>query len=69
MVKEGELIDVDWGVVGCFYMVELEEILMVLIIMLCNVLGVEEGGLGVLLDCDVYWCVVVFWDVYVNWWG
>lgn len=60
-------IDVDWGIVGCIYIVELEEVLMVLIIMMCNVLGVEEGGLGVLLDWEVYVCVVVFWDCNVNW--
>lgn len=67
-VKEGLLIGVEWGIVGCIYIVELDEVLMVLIMMMCNVLGVEEGGFGVLLDCEVYWCVVEFWENNVNWW-
>ena len=50
MAKEGNPVDADWGVVGCLYTAEPEEIPMAPITMMRNALGVEEGGSGVALD-------------------
>lgn len=69
LAKEGEVIDADWGVVGCLYTAEPEETPMVPITMLRNALGVEEGGSGVPLDCDAYRDAVAFWEQHANWRG
>ncbi|MFK2904781.1 DUF3228 family protein [Dyella ginsengisoli] len=69
LAKEGEPIDADWGVVGCLYTMEPEEIPMVPITMLRNALGVEEGGSGVPLDREAYRRAATFWDVHANWRG
>ncbi|RXR08731.1 DUF3228 family protein [Pseudoxanthomonas composti] len=65
--KEGEPIEADWGVVGCLYTAEPEEIPMAPITMLRNALGVEEGGSGVALDRQAYRRAVAFWDANANW--
>ncbi|WP_017461113.1 DUF3228 family protein [Dyella ginsengisoli] len=69
LAKEGEPIDADWGVVGCLYTMEPEEIPMVPITMLRNALGVEEGGSGVPLDREAYRRAAAFWDAHANWRG
>lgn len=69
LAKEGERIDADWGVVGCLYTMEPEEIPMVPITMLRNALGVEEGGSGVPLDREAYRRAAAFWDMHANWRG
>ncbi|HBK46742.1 MAG TPA: DUF3228 domain-containing protein [Xanthomonadaceae bacterium] len=65
--KEGSPIDADWGVVGCLYTAEPEEIPMAPITLLRNALGVEEGGSGVPLDRDAYRRAVEFWEHNANW--
>lgn len=65
--KECAPIDADWGVVGCLYTAEPEEIPMAPITMLRNALGVEEGGSGVPLDREAYRRSVAFWDRNANW--
>ena len=67
LAKEGTAIDADWGIVGCLYTMEPEEIPMVPITMMRNALGVEEGGSGVPLDRDAYRRSVEFWDRHANW--
>lgn len=67
LAKEGEPIDADWGIVGCLYTMEPEEIPMAPITMLRNALGVEEGGSGVPLDREAYRCSVMFWERNANW--
>ncbi|MCL1498578.1 DUF3228 family protein [Xanthomonas nasturtii] len=67
LAKEGALIDADWGVVGCLYTAEPQEIPMAPITMLRNALGVEEGGSGVPLDRDAYRRSVAFWERNANW--
>jgi hypothetical protein len=67
LAKEGSPIDADWGVVGCLYTAEPEEIPMVPITMLRNALGVEEGGSGVSLDRAAYRRAVAFWEQHANW--
>jgi hypothetical protein len=69
LAKEGSLIDADWGVVGCLYTAEPEEIPMVPITMLRNALGVDEGGSGVTLDRMAYRRSVAFWEEHANWRG
>ena len=69
LAKEGSPIDADWGVVGCLYTAEPEEIPMVPITMLRNALGVAEGGSGVSLDREAYRRAVAFWDAHANWRG
>lgn len=69
LAKEGSPIDADWGVVGCLYTTEPEEIPMVPITMLRNALGVEEGGSGVPLDHEAYRRSAMFWDTHANWRG
>lgn len=69
LAREGEPIDADWGVVGCLYTREPEEIPMVPITMLRNALGVEEGGSGVPLDRGAYRRSVAFWEGHANWRG
>jgi len=67
MAKEGTPIDADWGIVGCLYTMEPEEIPMVPITMMRNALGVDEGGSGVPLDRDAYRRSVAFWEAHANW--
>ena len=69
LAKEGSPIEADWGVVGCLYTTEPEEIPMVPITMLRNALGVEEGGSGVPLDRVAYRRAVTFWEAHANWRG
>lgn len=65
--KEGTPIDADWGIVGCLYTMEPQEIPMAPITMLRNALGVDEGGSGVALDRDAYRRSVAFWNTNANW--
>ena len=65
--KEGTKIQADWGVVGCLYTMEAEEIPMAPITMLRNALGVDEGGSGVALDRAAYARSVAFWNRHANW--
>jgi len=65
--KEGETVDADWGIVGCMYTAEPEEIPMAPITMMRNALGVDEGGSGVPLDREAYRRSVAFWDNNANW--
>jgi hypothetical protein len=67
MAKEGTPVDADWGIVGCLYTMEPEEIPMVPITMMRNALGVEEGGSGVPLDRAAYRRSVAFWTAHANW--
>jgi len=67
LAKEGSPIDADWGVVGCLYTMEPEEISMAPITMMRNALGVEEGGSGVALDREAYRRSVEFWERNANW--
>ena len=69
MAKEGTPIDADWGIVGCMYTLEPEEIPMAPITMMRNALGVEEGGSGVPLDREAYRRSVEFWERHANWRG
>lgn len=65
--KEGERIAGDWGIVGCLYTAEPDEIPMAPITMMRNALGVEEGGSGVAIDRDAYKRSVEFWRNNANW--
>lgn len=67
LAKEGTAIDADWGVVGCLYTLEPEEIPMVPITQLRNALGVAEGGSGVAIDRAAYLRSVAFWEGHANW--
>src|SRR3546814_6280107 len=67
LAKEGSPIDGAWGIVGCLYTAEPEEIPMAPITMMRNALGVEEGGSGVPLDRDAYRRSVEFWERNANW--
>lgn len=67
LAKEGSPIAADWGVVGCLYTLEPEEIPMAPITMLRNALGVDEGGSGVALDRQAYARSVAFWERHANW--
>ena len=69
LARESSPIDGDWGVVGCLYTTEPEEIPMVPITMLRNALGVTEGGSGVPLDRAAYRRSVAFWESHANWRG
>ncbi len=69
LAREGSPIDADWGVVGCLYTREPEELPMVPITMMRNALGVEEGGSGVPLDREAYRRSVAFWEQHANWRG
>ncbi|MEO5829073.1 MAG: DUF3228 family protein [Rhodanobacter sp.] len=69
LAREGSPIEAEWGVVGCLYTSEPEEIPMVPITMLRNALGVDEGGSGVPLDRPAYRRSVVFWEKHANWRG
>ena len=67
MAKEGTPVDADWGIVGCLYTREPDEIPMVPITMMRNALGVEEGGSGVPMDRAAYRRSVEFWSRHANW--
>ena len=67
LAKEGSPIDADWGIVGCIYTAEPEEVPMAPITMMRNALGVEEGGSGVPLDREAYQRAVEFWQNHANW--
>jgi len=67
MAAEGTPIDADWGVVGCMYTAEPEEIPMAPITMMRNALGVKEGGSGVPLDRAAYRRSVTYWSTHANW--
>lgn len=67
MAREGTPIEADWGIVGCLYTLEPEEIPMVPITMMRNALGVQEGGSGVALDRAAYQRSVAFWERHANW--
>ncbi|MGY6519468.1 MAG: DUF3228 family protein [Lysobacteraceae bacterium] len=69
LLKEGTPIQADWGVVGCLYTAQPEEIPMAPITMLRNALGVEEGGSGVPIDREAYARSVDFWSRHANWRG
>lgn len=65
--REGESIKSDWGIVGCLYTAEPDEIPMAPITMMRNALGVEEGGSGVPIDREAYRRSVEFWENNANW--
>jgi hypothetical protein len=67
MAKEGTPVDADWGIVGCLYTREPDEIPMVPITMMRNALGVSEGGSGVPMDREAYRGSVAFWERHANW--
>lgn len=67
LAKEGAPINGDWGVVGCMYTAEPDEIPMAPITIMRNALGVEEGGSGVALDREAYQRSVAFWERNANW--
>ncbi|HDS1137346.1 DUF3228 family protein [Stenotrophomonas geniculata] len=67
LAKEGSPIEADWGIVGCIYTAEPEEVPMAPITMMRNALGVEEGGSGVPLDREAYRRSVEFWENNANW--
>ena len=67
LAREGTRIAADWGVVGCLYTQDPEEIPMVPITAMRNALGVAEGGSGVTLDRESYRRAVAFWDQHANW--
>ena len=69
LAKEGSPITAEWGVVGCLYTAEPEEIPMAPITMMRNALGVDQGGSGVPLDREAYLASVAFWDTHANWRG
>ncbi|PKM16131.1 MAG: DUF3228 domain-containing protein [Gammaproteobacteria bacterium HGW-Gammaproteobacteria-2] len=69
LLKEGTPITADWGVVGCMYTAEPEEMPMAPITMMRNALGVAEGGSGVAVDRAAYQRSVAFWDSHANWRG
>lgn len=67
MAKEGAPVEAQWGVVGCIYTAEPEEVPMAPITMMRNALGVEEGGSGVAIDRAAYARAVEFWENNANW--
>lgn len=69
LAREGSPINTDWGVVGCLYTAEPEELPMAPITLMRNALGVEEGGSGVPLDREAYRRSVAFWNTHANWRG
>ncbi len=67
LAREGSPIEGDFGVVGCMYTSEPEEIPMTPITMMRNALGVAEGGSGVALDRAAYRRSVQYWETHANW--
>lgn len=69
LAREGTVTEANWGLVGCLYSAEPEEIPMAPITMMRNALGVEEGGSDVPIDRQTYRRSVAFWDRHANWRG
>jgi hypothetical protein len=67
LAGEGSPISADWGVVGCMYTSDPEELPMAPITMMRNALGVVEGGSGVPLDMAAYRRSVEYWNTHANW--
>lgn len=67
LAREGTPIAAEWGIVGCLYTLEPEEIPMAPITLMRNALGVAEGGSGVALDRAAYQRSVAFWERHANW--
>jgi hypothetical protein len=67
LAREGSPIDGDWGIVGCLYTAQPQEIPMAPATMMRNALGVDEGGSGVALDREAYRRSVQFWERNANW--
>jgi hypothetical protein len=67
MAKENSPIEADWGIVGCMYTSQPEELPMTPITMMRNALGVNEGGSGVPIDRAAYQRSVEFWSANANW--
>jgi hypothetical protein len=67
LAREGSPIEADWGIVGCMYTCDPEEIPMAPITMMRNALGVEQGGSGVPLDQAAYRRSVKYWNEHANW--
>lgn len=67
LAREGSPIEADWGIVGCMYTSDPEEIPMTPITMMRNALGVEQGGSGVSLDQEAYRRSVKYWSEHANW--
>lgn len=67
LAAEGSPIHADWGIVGCLYTSEPEEIPMAPVTMMRNALGVAEGGSGVPLDAAAYRRSVEYWSNHANW--
>ena len=67
LAQEGSPINGEWGVVGCMYTREAQEIPMAPITMMRNALGVAEGGSGVPLDQAAYRRSVAYWNEHANW--
>jgi hypothetical protein len=67
LAKEGSPIDGDFGIVGCMYTGQSDEIPMAPITMMRNALGVEQGGSGVPLDRKAYLRSVEYWGAHANW--
>ena len=67
LAREGTPIEAEWGVVGCLYTMQPEEIPMAPVTMMRNALGVDEGGSGVPLDREAYRRSVEFWEANANW--
>jgi len=67
MHRENDLIEADWGVVGCLGAAEAKETPLAPITMLRNALGVDEGGSGVPIDRAAYAESVAFWDRHATW--
>lgn len=69
LANEGTTISADWGVVGCMYTTEPEEMPMAPITIMRNALGVDEGGSGIALNRAAYQLSVDFWRAHANWRG
>jgi len=67
LLKEGEAVEADWGVVGCLATATPAETPMAPITLMRNALGIDEGGSGVALDADAYRRSVDFWAKNANW--
>jgi hypothetical protein len=67
LAKEGAPVDADWGVVGCMYTSDPDELPMAPITMMRNALGVAQGGSGVPLDIAAYRRSVDYWNAHANW--
>jgi hypothetical protein len=67
LARERTPIEADFGIVGCLYTLEPQEIPMAPVTMMRNALGTAEGGSGVALDPAAYRRSVEFWSVNANW--